>query len=105
MLIHDVEFAEYTSAQERIALGKKSRKLEAARKRDQMRDLIDEAYVSIPYSISFLRLFGRAEEDEETREWEQEQLRRGGHRTSEHDQAARIKPIYKPAPSTSTSVV
>ncbi|KAF8726431.1 hypothetical protein AX14_004859 [Amanita brunnescens Koide BX004] len=76
------EFAEYTSAQERIALGKKSRKREAARKRDEMRDLIDEA----------------AEEDEETQEWEQEQLRRGGHRTPEQDQAAKIKPTYKPAP-------
>lgn len=101
MLIHDVEFAEYTSAQERIALGKKSRKVEAARKRDQMRDLIDEAYVTTPYCVFFLRLFGRAEEDEETQEWEQEQLRRGGHRTLELDQAAKIKPTYKPAPSTS----
>lgn len=47
-LIRDIEFAEYTSAQERIALGKKSRKREAARKRDEMRDLIDEAYASTP---------------------------------------------------------
>ena len=37
------EFAEYTSAQERIALGKKSRKLEASRRRDTMKELIADA--------------------------------------------------------------
>ena len=39
------EFAEYTSAQERIALGKKSRKLEASRRRDTMKELIADAWV------------------------------------------------------------
>ena len=34
------EFAEYTSAQERIALGKKSRKVEAAKRRDTMKEMI-----------------------------------------------------------------
>ncbi|KAG6836834.1 hypothetical protein H0H93_002514 [Arthromyces matolae] len=57
------EFAEYTSAQDRIALGKKSRKAEAAKRRDAMKEMIEDA----------------ADEDEETVEWEQEQLRRGGH--------------------------
>ncbi|KAF8631700.1 hypothetical protein AX15_002248 [Amanita polypyramis BW_CC] len=48
-----------------------------------MKELIDEA----------------AEEDEETREWEQEQLRRGGHRTLEQGTSTtKEKPIYKPAP-------
>jgi hypothetical protein len=37
------EFAEYTSAQERIALGKKSRKLEASKRRNEMQELIDDA--------------------------------------------------------------
>jgi len=37
------EFAEYTSAQDRIALGKKSRKLEASKRRDEMKELIADA--------------------------------------------------------------
>ncbi|EPQ51044.1 GCFC-domain-containing protein [Gloeophyllum trabeum ATCC 11539] len=74
------EFAEYTSAQERIALGKKSKKVEAAKKREEMQELIAEA----------------EEVDEETIEWEQEQLRRGGHRPEEIFQPA--KEVYKPAP-------
>ncbi|KAI0822058.1 nineteen complex-related protein 2-domain-containing protein [Trametes gibbosa] len=76
----DDEFAEYTSAQERIALGKKSRKKEAAKRREDMNDMIVDA----------------EEEDEETREWEQEQLRRGGLRPAPAEPAP--KPVYKPAP-------
>ena len=38
------------------------------------------------------------EEDEETKEWEQEQLRRGGLRAESIEPVA--KPVYKPAPST-----
>jgi GC-rich sequence DNA-binding factor len=38
-----VEFAEYTSAQERIALGKKSRKKEASKRREEMAELIADA--------------------------------------------------------------
>ncbi|KAF9013201.1 nineteen complex-related protein 2-domain-containing protein [Cyathus striatus] len=78
----DDEFAEYTSAQERIALGKKSKKIEERKKRDVMKEMIEDA----------------EEEDEETMEWEQEQLRRGGHRTPEP--SAKVKEVYKPAPST-----
>ncbi|PPQ85156.1 hypothetical protein CVT25_004163 [Psilocybe cyanescens] len=77
----DDEFAEYTSAQERIALGKKSRKLEASQRRDAMKEMIADA----------------EEEDEETVEWEQEQLRRGGHRTPEPS-SSKVKQMYKPAP-------
>ncbi|KAJ2933384.1 hypothetical protein H1R20_g3695, partial [Candolleomyces eurysporus] len=58
----DDEYAEYTSAQERIALGKNE------------------------------------EVDEETMEWEQEQLRRGGHRAYDASPASKPKQIYKPAP-------
>ncbi|KXN82858.1 GC-rich sequence DNA-binding factor 2 [Leucoagaricus sp. SymC.cos] len=82
----DDEFAEYTSAQERIALGKKARKKAAADRREAMMDLIADA----------------EEEDEETTEWEQEQLRRGGHRTPEPT-PAQVKKVYKPAPIPTTT--
>ena len=39
------EFAEYTSAQERIALGKKSRKKEAQKRREEMTEMIVDAWV------------------------------------------------------------
>lgn len=39
------------------------------------------------------------EQDEETMEWEQEQLRRGGLRVTDAAEKA-PKPVYKPAPST-----
>ncbi|KAJ3838020.1 nineteen complex-related protein 2-domain-containing protein [Lentinula raphanica] len=79
----DDEYAEYTSAQERIALGKKSRKAEASKRREAMQELITEA----------------AEEDEESAEWEHEQLRRGGHLKSDSTTPnAKAKQIYVPAP-------
>ena len=37
------EYAEYTSAQERIALSKKSRKLEASKRREAMKEMIADA--------------------------------------------------------------
>ncbi|OCH90931.1 hypothetical protein OBBRIDRAFT_563603 [Obba rivulosa] len=77
----DDEFAEFTSAQERIALGKKSRKLEAKKRRDEMNEMIADA----------------EEQDDETMEWEQEQLRRTGLRTEEFAPTAQ-KPVYKPVP-------
>jgi hypothetical protein len=43
------EFAEYTSAQERIALGKKSKKAEAQKRRQNMEELIADASVQICY--------------------------------------------------------
>ncbi|KAL4245564.1 Intron Large complex component GCFC2-like protein [Abortiporus biennis] len=76
----DDEFAEFTSAQERIALGKKSRKVEAMKRRDEMSELIAEA----------------EEQDEETMEWEQEQLRRGGHIAEVQTTAP--KAVYKATP-------
>ena len=45
----------------------------------------------------FSHFFRSEEEDEETIEWEQEQLRRGGHKTPEP--SAQVKQVYKPAPS------
>ncbi|TFY70970.1 hypothetical protein EVG20_g2035 [Dentipellis fragilis] len=79
----DDEFAEFTSAQERIALGKKSRKVEAGKRRDTMKEMIADA----------------EEVDEETEEWEQEQLRRGGMSAIEQLEKASAKPVYKPTPS------
>ncbi|KAG6891529.1 hypothetical protein C0992_005064 [Termitomyces sp. T32_za158] len=80
----DDEFAEYTSAQERIALGKKSRKAEAAKRRDAMQEMIADA----------------EDEDEETTEWVQEQLRRGGHAAtaSRGTTPSKVKEVYKPTP-------
>ena len=37
------EYAEYTSAKERIALGKKSRKKEAQKRREEMNEMIVDA--------------------------------------------------------------
>ena len=37
------EYAEYTSAQERVALGKKSRKVEAQKRRNEMSEMIADA--------------------------------------------------------------
>ncbi|KAJ6508474.1 nineteen complex-related protein 2-domain-containing protein [Mycena sanguinolenta] len=74
------EYAEYTNAQERIALGKKSRKLEASKRRDAMQEMIADA----------------AETDEETDEWEQEQIRRGAQTPADASPAPKAKEIYKP---------
>ncbi|KAG6817011.1 hypothetical protein H0H87_000907 [Tephrocybe sp. NHM501043] len=87
----DDEFAEYTSAQERIALGKKSRKVEATMRRDAMKEMIADA----------------EEEDEESAEWEQEQLRRGGHITSSSRSStpSKAKEVYKPTPIPSATPI
>ncbi|KAL5482670.1 hypothetical protein ACEPAI_9264 [Sanghuangporus weigelae] len=77
----DDEFAEYTAAQERIALGKKSRKKEAANRRVAMQELIEDA----------------EEEDEETAEWEREQLRRGTRQVADLVNGHTAKQEYRPA--------
>ncbi|KAI5896867.1 uncharacterized protein SCHCODRAFT_02491843 [Schizophyllum commune H4-8] len=77
----DDEFAEYTSAKDRIALGKKSRKAEAAKRREDIQELIADA----------------EEEDEEAMEWEQEQIRRGGQLPTDVP-GKPAKAVYKPAP-------
>jgi len=94
------EFAEYTSAQERVALGKKAQKLEASKHRDSMKELIADAYVpslfipGIGLTVQF-----SDEVNEETEEWEQEQLRRGGLKVDDISQKSATKLVYKPAPS------
>ncbi|KAF5389187.1 hypothetical protein D9757_003414 [Collybiopsis confluens] len=88
----DDEFAEYTSAQERIALGKKSRKAEASKRREMMQEMISE-------TMAYLAALSRVDEDEESVEWEQEQLRRGGHHNLDST-SSKSKPrrTYAPAP-------
>ncbi|KAF9221600.1 hypothetical protein BS17DRAFT_711194 [Gyrodon lividus] len=78
----DDEYAEYTSAQERIALGRKARKIEASRRKDTIQEMIADA----------------DEEDEETVEWEREQLRRGGHDSATATEATPIKQVYRATP-------
>ncbi|KAJ6585237.1 nineteen complex-related protein 2-domain-containing protein [Mycena capillaripes] len=78
----DDEYAEYTSAQERIALGKKSRKVEASKRRDAMKEMIADA----------------DETDEETDEWEQEQIRRGAQAPIDASPGPKVKETYKAAP-------
>jgi len=46
------EFAEYTSAPERIALGRKSRKAEAKKRREEMEGLIADTYGNPPIAFT-----------------------------------------------------
>ncbi|KAI0269805.1 nineteen complex-related protein 2-domain-containing protein [Gloeopeniophorella convolvens] len=78
----DDDFAEYTSAQTRIALGKKARKAEASRLRGEMQDLIADA----------------DEVDEETQEWEQAQIKRSGLKTDDGISPAAVVHAYRPTP-------
>ncbi|KAG2151320.1 GCFC-domain-containing protein [Suillus clintonianus] len=84
----DDEYAEYTSAQERIALGKKSKKLEASKRKGAMQEMIADA----------------DEEDEETMEWEREQLRRGGPFPTSRE-VSPVKQVYKPAAIPTSSAI
>ncbi|KAG8214632.1 nineteen complex-related protein 2-domain-containing protein [Butyriboletus roseoflavus] len=77
----DDEYAEYTSARERIALGKKARKAEATKRRDTIKEMISEV----------------VDEDEETLEWERAQLRRGGHDPAMAAEPTPVKQIYMAA--------
>ncbi|KAF8517432.1 nineteen complex-related protein 2-domain-containing protein [Hysterangium stoloniferum] len=81
------DMAEYTGAQERIALGKKGQKAAAQKKRMGMAEMIEDA----------------EEEDEETIEWERAQIRRAGPIVDEL--AKKPKPTYKPAPIPSVTPV
>jgi GC-rich sequence DNA-binding factor len=42
-----LDFSEYTSAKTRIALGKKAKKVETAKRREEMQELIADAFVSL----------------------------------------------------------
>jgi len=94
------EFADYTSAQERIALGKKGRKAEAKKKREEMESLIADTYGNPPVAFIPLTPSFRLEDDEEEKEWEQEQIRRAGHRDDASETQISEPQVYKPSPST-----
>ncbi|KAG8696463.1 hypothetical protein FRC08_007138 [Ceratobasidium sp. 394] len=76
----DDDDAEYTGAQERIALGKKGRKEEERRRKAGMIEMIEDV----------------EEDDEETQAWEQAQVRRGGN--NNRALIVEEKQVYKPHP-------
>lgn len=95
-----LEFAEYTSAQERVALGRKSRKAEAKKKREEMESLIADTCGNTPVAFKTLTRWFRLEDDEEEKEWEQEQIRRAGHRDHTPETQIPVPQVYKPSPGT-----
>lgn len=94
------EFAEYTSAQERIALGKKGRKAEAKKRKEEMESLIADTYGNSPVAFILLIPSFRLEDDEEEKEWEQEQIRRAGYRNEVPETQISEPQVYKPSPGT-----
>ncbi|KIJ54945.1 hypothetical protein M422DRAFT_24809 [Sphaerobolus stellatus SS14] len=76
------ELAEYTGAQERIALGKEARKDEERKRRLGMVEMIEDA----------------DEQDEETLEWERAQIRRAAPVDDSGRGLQETKLTYKPAP-------
>ncbi|KAF8262278.1 GCFC-domain-containing protein [Lactarius quietus] len=78
----DDDFAEYTSAKTRIALGKKARKVEADKVREEMQDLIADA----------------EDVDEETQEWEQAQFKRSGLQPDNSFSTPAATSVYKATP-------
>ena len=52
-----------------------------------------------PHFHALFDIVIRVEEDEETLEWEREQLRRGGHDAATATEPTSVKEIYKAAPS------
>ncbi|KAH9179210.1 GCFC-domain-containing protein [Lactarius sanguifluus] len=78
----DDDFAEYTSAKTRIALGKKAKKAEANKVREEMQDLIADA----------------EDVDEETQEWEQAQIKRSGLRPDDNFSTPVATSVYKATP-------
>jgi hypothetical protein len=95
-----LDFAEYTSAQTRIALGKKARKVEKTKIREEMQDLIADAFVIPLLLVESWLIHLREEIDEETQEWERAQIKRSGLKPDEAFSAPAATPVYKPAPST-----
>ncbi|KZV86977.1 hypothetical protein EXIGLDRAFT_621222 [Exidia glandulosa HHB12029] len=81
----DDELPEYTGAQERIALGKKARKVEERKRRAGMIEMIEDAYDV---------------DDEESREWEMAQVRRAADadRDMSFASQAKARDVYVPAP-------
>lgn len=125
------DMAEFTGAKERIALGKKGRKEEEKRRRAGIAEAIEDGlvvYLALSnYDAKLLaRCISQEDGDEEAKEWEMAQIRRGaagdGSNSAEqskvlffsilHVPNAHLKnmssqrpqkKIYKPAPSTYSS--
>ncbi|KAM0790089.1 hypothetical protein ACM66B_005417 [Microbotryomycetes sp. NB124-2] len=79
----DEDMAQYTGAQDKVPLGRKANKEAAKRLKEGMIDMIDEAEDETL--------------DEETREWEQAQIRRGEQRFETEDTKSSRR-TYVPAP-------
>jgi len=99
------EFAEYTSAQERIALGRKGRKVESKQRREEMKSLIADTYGNPPIACKSLTPLLRLEDNEEEKEWEQEQIRRAGHLDHAPETQVPAPQVYKPSPGKSPSEI
>jgi hypothetical protein len=63
-----------------------------------MKEMIADAYVLYHYT-RYNADCRREETDEETEEWEQEQIRRGAQAPIDAAPAQKMKEIYRPAPS------
>jgi GC-rich sequence DNA-binding factor len=84
----------------RIALGKKAKKAEADKVREEMQDLIADALVYIvPHPNSLLTYSIREDVDEETQEWEQAQFRRSGLQPDDSLSTPAAASAYKATPS------
>lgn len=66
-----------------------------------MENLIADTYGHPPVAWTLLIYQLRLEDDEEEKEWEQEQIRRAGHRDHTPETLASAPQVYKPSPSTS----
>jgi GC-rich sequence DNA-binding factor len=89
ILTFELEFAEFTSAKERIALGKKSKKKEAAARRNVMKEMIDDAWVW------FIRLFFLATADVQFAGRMRTRKRRNGKRNNFEGQHGKVLNLLK----------
>lgn len=82
----DEDFASYTEANDRLAIGREANRTAARRLKGEIGEMIAE--------------HEEDESDEETREWEQTLVARGGHTVVEKKpKTEQPKPSYQPAPS------
>ena len=65
-----------------------------------MENLIADTYGYPSVSLTPLTPWLRLEDDEEEKEWEQEQIRRAGHRDHTPETQISAPQVYKPSPST-----
>jgi hypothetical protein len=94
------DMADYTEANERLFLGKKANKTAARRLQGEIGEMIaDRSVAYFRYRIELTSSEADAEDDEETREWEEAQVRRGGTWEAEKPIAKQPKQTYAAAPS------